>query len=364
MDVDPAFHFVLDPRSTHWPDLDRLDESDIDALPDRFVGGRNSWIAQTFVRLRPALEARGWRVTTGANFVPDAINIAHRDDANCFSADAAASFLVVVRADRARVRACDVAIAQNALGLARNERFVPLWPQPGLRGRHPGRGVRLERLAYEGRIERVPDWFTDTDFLRALRRRGVRFEIRARGWGDYTAVDAVLATRDESSRVLSTKPATKLYNGWIAGVPVLAAPEPAYADLRRDPLDFFEVSGPLDVLHAIDALHADPGLYRSMVRNGRERGVAFEVEATRQRWLDLIEHEVVPSFLRVRDRLPGRAGWFLGALAWQKAENRWHKLVVAAQRGHTPLAGTRPRGVSVGMSSSHLSVAKGFLPVK
>lgn len=356
MDAAPAFHFVLDPRSTHWPDLDRLDESDIDAWPDRFVGGRNSWIAQTFVRLRPALESRGWRVTTGARFRPGAINIAHRDDANRYSAAAAASFLVVVRADRPPVHACDIAIAQNALGLAGNERFVPLWPQPGLRPRHRGRGARLERIAYQGRVESAPEWFVDADFLQALRRRGVRFEIRARGWNDYTTVDAVLATRDESSRVLSTKPATKLYNGWIAGAPVLAAPEPAYADLRRGPLDFFEVSGPFDVLHAVDALHADPGLYLAMVRNGHERGAAFEVEATRRRWLDLFEREVVPSFLRTRGLREGRAGRFLAALARQRVASRWHKCVVAAQRGDWGGIGTLP--------TAHLSVAKGFLPVK
>ena len=44
-------HFVIDPLATHWPDLDRLTGRDIDAMPERFVGGRNSWIAQTFLQL-------------------------------------------------------------------------------------------------------------------------------------------------------------------------------------------------------------------------------------------------------------------------------------------------------------------------
>lgn len=328
----PAFHFVLDPHATHWPDLERLDERDIDALHERFVGGRNSWVAQTFVRLRPALQARGWRATAGAGFLPGAINIVHRDDANRFNPQAAESFLVVIRADRPPVHACDIAIAQNALDLRANERHVPLWPQPGLTQRHPGRGVRLESLAYMGRIGRAPAWFRDQDFVRALRRRGVRFEVRSRGWNDYSSVDAVIATRAESARMLATKPATKLYNGWLAGVPVLASPEPAYADLRRGPLDFLDVSGPLDVLRAVDALQDDPHLYRAMVRNGRQRGAAFEVEATRARWLELIELEVVPSFLRMRDRLGHRRAWFAAALARQKLASRWHKGIVAVQR--------------------------------
>jgi len=262
----------------------------------------------------------------------------------------------VVRADRPAVHACDLAIAQNPLGLRRNERFLPLWPQPGLRPRHAGRGVRLECLAYMGRIGRAPEWFVDAEFLRALRRRGVRFEIRSRGWGDYSTVDAVLATREDSPRMLSTKPATKLYNGWLAGVPVLASAEPAYSDLRCGPLDLFEVSGPLDVLRAVDTLQADPCLYRAMVRNGFARGAAFEVEATRARWLDLIEREVVPSFLRERHGLPRRGGWFLRALARQKAASRWHKWMLAIDRAERTGISTLP--------APHLAVAKGFLPVK
>jgi len=334
----PAVHFVLDPRATYWPDLDRLGEGDIDRLPERFVGGRNSWIAQTFVRLRPALAARGWRVTSGARFCPGRINIAHRDDANRFSSEAAASFLVVVRADRAPVHACDIAIAQNALDLRDNERHVCLWPQPGLVARHAGRGVRLECLAYQGRVERVPAWFMDPDFLRALRRRGVRFEVRSRGWHDYATVDAVLASREESSRVLSTKPATKLYNGWLAGAPVLAAPEPAYRALRRGPLDLLEVDRPIDVLQAIDRLQADPCLYRDMVRNGHERAKAFSVDAVRGRWLELIEHEIAPRFERAREGLASRTAWYLAALARQRMASRWHKSLVAMQRGREAIA--------------------------
>jgi len=45
MDAPPAFHFVLDPRATRWPDLASLDERDIGALPERFVGGRTTWFA-------------------------------------------------------------------------------------------------------------------------------------------------------------------------------------------------------------------------------------------------------------------------------------------------------------------------------
>lgn len=349
-------HFVIDPAASPWPDLPRLTEADIDARPDRFVGGRNSWIAQTFVRLRPVLEARGWQVTTGPRFVPGTISIVHRDDANRFDPPAAATFLVVVRADRAPVHACDLALAQNPLALGEGERFMPLWPQPGLRARDAGRGTRLECLAYQGRVERAPDWFGDADFHRALRRRGVRFEVRSRGWSDYTTVDAALAVREEGPRVLATKPATKLYNGWLAGVPVLAAPEPAYAALRRGPLDLLEVRGPRDVLDAVDILQRDPRRYRDMVRNGRQRGAEYGVDATRERWVDLLEREVLPRFVAARHGLAGRLGWFARAWLRQQLASRWHRCGVAFERADR----LRLRPATL----PNFVVDRGFFPVK
>src|SRR6185312_8052214 len=116
-------HFVLDPRATRWADIAALDEPDIARAPQRFVGGRNSWIAQSYLRLRTAIAARGWTASAGPGFPAGAICIAHRDDVNRFASGAHASFLVVVRADRAPVEACDVAIVQNGLARERHERF-------------------------------------------------------------------------------------------------------------------------------------------------------------------------------------------------------------------------------------------------
>jgi hypothetical protein len=322
----PRFHFVLDAAATRWPDIGGLDEGDIACAPARFVGGRNSWIAQSFVRLRAAIEARGWIATAGAGFPRSAICIAHRDDVNRFASHAHAGFLVVVRADRAPVEACDLAIVQNDLAPERRERYVPLWPQPGLMPRDDGRATRIARIAYHGRTGSLPGWFTDPRLRAALQRRGVELDVRARGWEDYRQVDLVLAARRELRQVLAQKPATKLYNAWLAGVPALASPEPAYARLRRNALDFIEVHGPADVLAAIDSLRAHPRLYEAMVANGRERAAQFTVKAVRSRWMQFLEEDVLPAYLCTRDRIGSRRLWFIGAMARQKARSRAHRV--------------------------------------
>ncbi|HET9470265.1 MAG TPA: glycosyltransferase, partial [Usitatibacter sp.] len=314
------------PRATRWDDIAGLDDADVDRMPGRFVGGRNSWIAQTFVRLRRAIEARGWSATAGPGFPRGAICIAHRDDVNHFALPAHASFLVVVRADRAPVEACDLAIVQNALAVERHERFIPLWPQPGIVPRGADRGDRLERIAYLGRTDSAPPWFEDAGFRRALRARRVEFEVRTRDWADYRDVDIALAIRRELPGVLAQKPATKLYNGWLAGVPVLASPEPAYRELRKRAIDFIEVRDATDVLRAVDIFRANPGLYRAMAANGLARGAQFGVHATRARWMELLEREVVPRFMASRSAIAARASWFAIAMARQKARSRAYRV--------------------------------------
>lgn len=333
--MDPAarvVHFVLGNRATHWRDIERLDESHIALQSRRFVAGRNSWIAQTYVRLRPVLEARGWTVTVGESFEPGAIVVVHRDDANDFASEAHASYLVVVRADRAPVAACDLAIVQNRIDNSPHERFIPLWPQPGLRSRDPLRGVSISRIAYYGRTTSAPAWFSDTAFLRALRRRGIEFDIQVKQWEDYRRVDVAIAAREDSGTLLATKPATKVYNAWLAGVPVLAAPEPAYVELRHGPLDFIEIHDGDEVLHALDKLRSDPALFNAMAANGLERGKEFCVESIRARWLALLEGEVLPAFAARAGDLASRRFWHLQAMAAQKAMSRVHRARIAYQR--------------------------------
>ena len=324
--------FVLDARATSWNDIEALDARALERSPRRFVGGRNSWIAQTFVRLRRALELRGLVVTAGPGFVPGAMCVAHRDDLDRFASDAHGSFLVAVRADRAPVEACDIAIAQNALDLRANERYVPLWPQPGMLRRDAGREARVQTLAYFGRTSSAPAWFNDAQWRSALARRGVTFEIRERTWHDYRAVDVALAARDEVPAVLATKPATKLYNGWLARVPVIACPEPAYEALRRGPLDFLEAKDGHEVLHALDRLRVQPALYRAMVDNGAARAEAFSVEAVAARWLALFDGEILPAYHAWHARAPSRRAWFAAAMLRQKIESRLHRIAVATER--------------------------------
>ena len=168
------FHFVARDLRSLWPDLARLDECDVARHAERFRGGVNNWIVQTYLRLRAPLAASRMHATIGETFLPGCINLAHRDSLNRALLPYHRSFIVGVRADRPPLHLCRWEVMQNDLEPEHGrKRYVPLWPQPGLVARDPSRGTTLQRIAYFGRTISAPAWFRDPAFHAALRAIGV-----------------------------------------------------------------------------------------------------------------------------------------------------------------------------------------------
>jgi hypothetical protein len=297
--------FVMRELRDRWPDADALDEARLEREQARVRSGVDAWILQSYVRLKPALRARGFEVSISEAFVRGAICIAHRDDLNRYGDPLHDCFVVGARADRPPLHVARIEVVQNGLQASPRARFIPSWPQPGLIARAAARAARVENVVYLGRAGSVPAWYRDGRLAAGLEAIGARFEIREKAWNDYSDVDVVLAHREEGPVMLRQKPGAKLVNAWLAGVPALLGPEPAYAELRRSALDYVEARGVDDVLNAVRALHDDPKRYQDMVDNGSRRALEFDAPATAARWLDLIANEVRPAFEEWRRVRPG-----------------------------------------------------------
>lgn len=314
-------YFVAKNLHRRWPDIDKLTTTDIQRQADRFRGGVNNWVVQSYLQLREPMAQVGIRARITDHFVTNAICIAHRDHLNCFFDFSERAYIVAVRADRPLVQIGHRQIVQNVLaGRNASERYLPLWPQPGLIPRDPRRGVGIERMAYFGRDASMPQWLRDPRFIDALKRIGITFSLRTREWHDYSDVDLVLAHRIASPTLLHEKPASKLINAWHAGVPALLSDEPAYAALRRSDLDYLVVDTPQSLLRRIEYLRAETSVYRAMIENGRVRAREYSAEAVRARWLELILTDVVPDFLRSQTAMPPllRFAPFVARLVRQK----------------------------------------------
>jgi hypothetical protein len=276
-------HFLARDLTSRWPDIDALDEEAIARHASRFRGGVNNWIVQTYLRLKAPLAEHGIEATLGEALVPDSVVIAHRDCINGLFSAYHRSYVVGIRADRAPVRVGEWEVVQNPLAASGTRvRYLPFWPQPGLIPRRAQRSNRLEDIAYFGRTASLPHWVHAAAFRSALRDLGVELRIHEQNWFDYSEVDAVIAHRREAPTMLLQKPASKLINAWLAGVPALLADEPAYLALRRSPLDFASIDSPESVLRELAVLKRHPDRYRAMVENGLRRSASTAWKRSRR----------------------------------------------------------------------------------
>jgi hypothetical protein len=315
-----AVNFYLD-----RPDLDSLRGLDPDRHWRSFQQGEEAWVLQTYLRLARAGDAvELTSAPRGAGIV-----VFHAKQKRALARHLGAlsqAVLVAVRGDlRGSLAVADFEIVQNG-GTADGRRrfFLPHWPQPGLVARDPNRGDRLSRLAYKGYLDNLHPAFRAPEWRTWLAARGIewvcdaiRFEGAATprdvlAWPDFHDLDAVLAVRPPGPSV-RCKPATKLFNAWLAGTPALLGPEPAYRELRRAPLDFLEVDSIDSARAAVIRLQEESGLYRALVDRGRERAGEFTFQSTLERWRALLA-----------ETLPQRVGYALGGASPRPSlRRRW-----------------------------------------
>jgi hypothetical protein len=216
---------------------------------------------------------------------------------------------VAVRADVIEYRSpwADAEIVQNGrFADEHRSYFVPHWPQPGIIPRSPDRGTRIENITFKGGFGSLHKAFRSREWYQFLEARGLTFEIASKHtqhavprWHDYEHADLMLAVRplhgDGGGRC--EKPASKLVNAWMAGVPALVGPEYPFQELREGPLDYVEVASLHAAMAAIDALREDPDRYHAMREHGLQRAKAFTPARIAARWAEVL-FERVPALRR------------------------------------------------------------------
>jgi len=298
-----------------------------DQQPQRLVLGEDYWIVLTFARLRDA----GIDVRL-SNRLPDAgVVVFYAGDKRVVWAQLRGAsdtayqrvLLAAVRSDRHPVGFADCEIVQNASSAdGARALHVPHWPQPGLVPRDIARGDVLRTVLFPGTPQNLDAAFSGDATRRLLRERGIDLRSASGGvqpvWNDFHDVDALLALRPAAMGLVRNKPAWKLFNAWLAGVPAVLGPESGYRELRESPLDYLEAATPDEALLALQRLQDEPGLYAAMVANGLRRGSAFTTAATLARWRDLLA--ALDARLQSRPRAPARAA------------RRWWEVVARLRR--------------------------------
>lgn len=184
--------------------------------------------------------------------------------------------------------------------------FMPHWPNPGLISRDASRGNRFQKVCFYGDVSNLatelssPEWRRDL-----LKATGAELEIRtSERWHDYSDADAVLAVRSFSAGRLLHKPATKLYNAWLAGVPFVGGTDSAYAGDGTPGTNYLRASSPQEVLDCLSMLKHSPERRRELVGQGNRMTAEFSAEAICNRWISLLGMELPRLASTWEDRSP------------------------------------------------------------
>ena len=284
-----AFHLPL----RHHPDASRQQAWQTGGPVPVEVEGKTAtaqaWIYQTWLHLSRAgadvalveeLPREGVAVTLNGWLGPDFI--APRE-----------LFVAGVVADGLPHAGVDLQIVQNLWHARRlpGAVFIPHWPQPGIVPRDRTRGAKMERVCFFGDPKnlaarlRAPEWRR-----KLLETTGAHFEQRgAESWHDYHDVDAVVAVRGFGKANQPHKPATKLYNAWLAGVPFIGGNDSAYRAEATPGTDYLVAGSPDEVIDLVLKMRSSPEWRAKIVASGLDRSEALGSRELARRWVTLLE---------------------------------------------------------------------------
>lgn len=235
-------------------------------------------------------------------------------------------FLVNILADGIPHPAAHLHLVQNRTHsrLLPHSLFIPHWPEPDLIPRDSKRGDRFENIFFFGNVCCLAPELVSEEWTNHLRRRtGLHFSVRdITEWHDYSNVDAIVAVRRFSRSSHLHKPASKLYNAWLAGVPFIGGRDSAYATEGHPGKNYLTAYSPQGVIKQLQRLKENKNLRLALVNNGIQASASFTQAAILHRWKKMIQ-EILP----------------LRAQQWQQKSNTqrrydalWRQAFCAADR--------------------------------
>lgn len=287
-----------------------------------YWSGAYNWTIQTFMYLREY----GFPCELTASIPDEGIVVAHSKWWPVFLTPSSRQLFVEIKPDKfLQCIFTNVVVVQNRRDplhegwrrLLIESAVVNNWPQPGLMPRDPRRGTRFENVCFMGY---TAEFIKDVEGLaHAVQTLGVKWEVRPKEtWHDYRDVDAVVAVRPAESLMFNRKPATRLTNAWLAGVPAVLSPDIAFEDLRTSELDYLRARDVGEIIEALKTLMASPDLRVSMMRHAGKRSEAFTHERNVQLWIDAFEKHIIPAYWRWRRSPLYRAGFISSRLLVHK----------------------------------------------
>ncbi len=258
---------------------------------------RHTWVWPLYCQLK----MRGWPVSFSYELKEGAVNIIHGEVARwqLKASDINRYFIVGVRADFRPFPYGHYEIVQNKRYAGGRRIYMPLFSQPGLIARDPGRGEQVVNICIAGRLQNSIEF---SRLQKDLQNIGCRFVFKGEGeWQDMCDVDVLLGIRSFSKRPYHSKPPTKLLNAWHAGIPFLGGYDSAYTQVGEPGKNYFQVSSYEELIGVVRLLQEDKSLYQMIVENGQSAAFAYTTGKITEMWEHFLETKVCPDFIKWRD---------------------------------------------------------------
>lgn len=260
--------------------------------------GRYHWVLQTYLQLR----AVGANVSLHRELPEQGIIVSHLD---CFEYGLkpnSRQFIVVLLVDRESPHPrAQLHVTHNPV--QRLPTFMPSyfmrpWPQIGLVPRDMARGGKFENVYFVGNSWNLDPALASEDFRSKLAAIGLRLHIQPAGqWHDFSDADCILAIRNFGRpNGMLNRPSIKLYNAWLAQVPIIVGHEPGCQAEGRRGIDYLEATDPDEAHAQLLAMRANPEMRRALVAAGLQRARRVHVTQLQHDWLQLINEELIPRY--------------------------------------------------------------------
>jgi hypothetical protein len=283
--------------------------------------GIYAWTLQTYLRLK----AEGLECELVKELPAEGIVLVHRNSLRAHNNNlkpGANLLLICLKAELQPYPYAQLHIVQNPLESQslKNSYYIPHWPQPALIPRNPKRDDRFENITFFGHEVNIASELLHSSWQKQLKALGLNWYPRLNRnhwsdysksnnrWNDYSEIDAIVAVRSFNqqelylSRNYISKPATKLYNAWLANVPAILGGESAYRAERHSSLDYLEVASLADVISVIERLRDDRNLRLKMVQNGQVRAQAIQPSNITALWCKFLQEIAVPAYYHWRSK--------------------------------------------------------------
>ena len=287
---------VLDRYFTGEWSFSDLWEWHVQSHPSLKSDGLFAWIVQPYLYLK----SRGLPCELTPEIKPEGIIVCAGKFVDQEIRPGKACVFIVAKGDGPAIKYAQIHLVGNAHEdlIRRSSRtwknkFIPHFPHPGLMPRDLSHGDRLQNIAYMGLDTNLAPELRTEGWRKKLGELGFRWKIVDRDrWHDYTDIDAIVAVRSFDSRTYTWKPASKLFNAWLAGTPAILGAESSFQSERKSALDYIEVKSPEAIIEALITLRNAQKLRQKMVENGLVRSKYIQPEAVVDRWEEFIRSEV------------------------------------------------------------------------